>query len=718
MTIKIQVLESSNSKFHVTVTQSEVGEDSLITSLPAIPIELKSSLKRWKLGYYDIGSVREVCSSLRIQPVSAITSSELYQYRNSIKLSFNQWLDTSNELREYLIRVASQLRSKHQDIRILLDIPNSTLYYFPWQEWNLFENHFPQSEIAIRVKGKRDEKIQPIVKCWKVRILVVIGNSEGINPEQDLEIIKQLEKKGAKIDILENPSREKLRDAFKTEPGYHLFIFAGHSQSNEDGTIGWLELNKEDILTISSFKDNFKRAIDRGLQLAIFNSCDGLGLAKQMAELNLPQSIVMREPIPDRIAVEFLKHFFHHFSQNKSVVVSLRETRKDLEPFEREGRLPGAQWLPVICTRESAPSLTWNKLRRNPTAYILLGLVGLTATVTLLGLFLKGELSKPSPLSTSTTCPQTIASSPQNNHTEKAFGFNCFVDVVNVPKGTWLHSGSTTWAPIRGKINPQLEKIFPEFHLRYTNHPDKPPGSGTGIHMLLEGQISFAESSRPLKEDELRQGSMRGIQLKQDAIAIDAIAVAVHPNLPIKSLTLEQLKGIYTGKIDNWKKVGGPDLAIQLYARSKDSGTTDFFQTDVLGGSPFSHRIIEIETPTVAIQKLSQEMNLGGIFFATASQLVSQCSIKLLALSRNAESPPVTPYKEPLISPNDCNQETHNTINLDAFRNNKYPISRRIFLITRQDDSVDKQAGEAYSSLLLTNEGQKLIEEAGFIPIR
>ncbi|MGB6167506.1 MAG: CHAT domain-containing protein, partial [Geitlerinemataceae cyanobacterium] len=195
------------------------------------------------------------------------------------------------------------------------------------------------------MKGKGDEKVKPISRCWKVRILLVIGNSEGIQPDRDLKIVKDLEKKGASVTILKNPSRETLRDVFKQEPGYHIFVFAGHSQSNEDGTIGWIELNPEDSLTIKSFKDNFKRAIDRGLQLAIFNSCDGLGLAQQIAELNLPQSIVMREPIPDKIAVEFLKHFFHHFSQNKSVVFSLRETRKDLEPFEREGGIPGAQWL-------------------------------------------------------------------------------------------------------------------------------------------------------------------------------------------------------------------------------------------------------------------------------------------------------------------------------------------------------------------------------------
>lgn len=716
LTIKLQILEGVEQKFYIAVSHSESSEDSLTTSLPAIPVELESSFQQWKLGYYSLRSVSEVCPSLRIKAISAISSSELYEHRHSIKLAFNQWLDGSKELREYLIRIASQVRSPKSDIQILLDLQNPKLYYFPWQEWNLFESYFPSSEILIRVKGKGNEKVKPIVRHWQVRILLVVGNSDGIHPERDLTIVKSLEKKGAKVDILKNPSLEQLRDAFKREPGYHIFIFAGHSQSNENGTIGWLELNQNDRLTIDSFKDNFKRAIDRGLQLAIFNSCDGLGLAKQIAELNLPQSIVMREPIPDRIAVEFLKHFFDRFSQNKSLYLSLRETRKDLEPFDRQGGIPGAQWLPVLCTRESAQPLTWKKLRKNSTAYVF---ISVAAIVTAIGLFFSKDRTSQSLLQAQfNTCPQTIDLHRSSDRLGQNIAPKCFVDVVNVPKGTWLHSGSTTWAPIRGLLNPEIERIFPDFHLVYTTHPDKPPGSETGIQMLLDGQISFAESSRPLNEEELRQASMRGIQLKQDAIAIDAIAVAVHPDLPIPDLTLEQLKEMYTGKIDNWKQVGGPDLEIKLYTRSSDSGTTDFFQSYVLGEAQFSNRILEIDTPTLAVRKLNQPDDIGGIFFATASQLVAQCEIKTLPLRRTAKNPPVPPYQDPPIAPENCHRDRHNTINLDAFQNNQYPIVRRIFLITRQDNSVDKQAGEAYYTLLLTEEGQQLIKQAGFIPIR
>ncbi|MDY6936570.1 MAG: substrate-binding domain-containing protein [Cyanobacteriota bacterium] len=720
ITIKIQIVKSFEEKFYLTIPATRTGEDSLTTSLPRIPPELESSFKHWKQGYYDLRSVREVYTSPhRLEFVPTISDAELYEYRNSTKLKLNQWLDTNSQLREYLIRLASQPQIQNKNIRILLDLQTPQLYYFPWQEWKLFEDYFPQSEVCIRFKGSGDKKVKPISKSWKVRILLVLGNSDGIQVKEDLQIIQDLAKKGAKVDLLKNPSRENLRDAFKKEPGYHIFIFAGHSCSNEDGSIGWLELSPNDRLTIESFKDNFRRAIDRGLQLAIFNSCDGLGLAQQIARLNLPQCIVMREPIPDRVAIEFLKNFFEHFSQNKPLAVAVRETRKDLEPFEAQGRVPGAQWLPVICTRESAKPLQWRKLRRNSTAYVLAGAAILFSSI---GLWLKFKPSGSLPqLARSEPCPQTMSEAEntiQNSieEIETSSPPQCLADVRDIPSGTWLYSGSTTWAPIRGIVHPKIKTLFPDFKLRYTQHPDKSPGSGTGIQMLLDGQVSFAESSRPLNDAELRQASMRDIRPKQDAVAIDAIAVAVHPDLPIEDLTLPQLKDIYTGQIENWQQVGGPDLEIQPYARSGDSGTTEFFQSYILGDAPFSDRAIEVETPTIAIREVNQ--NEGGIFFGTASQLVTQCGVKPLPLRRSADGASISPYREPAIAPEDCSPQTHNVINLAAFENDEYPLVRRLFLITRQDNSLDKQAGEAYYTLLLTDEGQESIEEAGFIPIR
>lgn len=100
-----------------------------------------------------------------------------------------------------------------------------------------------------------------------------------------------------------------------------------------------------------------------------------------------------------------------------------------------------------------------------------------------------------------------------------------------MPEGLFNYGGSTTWAPIRKVADPQIQTVFPNFQLRYTQHPTQPPGSGTGISMLLDGELAFSQSSRPLKDKEYQQAQQRGFQLEQIPVAIDGIAIAVNHDL-------------------------------------------------------------------------------------------------------------------------------------------------------------------------------------------
>ncbi|NEO48998.1 MAG: PstS family phosphate ABC transporter substrate-binding protein [Moorea sp. SIO4A3] len=234
--------------------------------------------------------------------------------------------------------------------------------------------------------------------------------------------------------------------------------------------------------------------------------------------------------------------------------------------------------------------------------------------------------------------------------------------------------------------------------------------------MLLDGQISFALSSRPIKNREFREAAVRGFRLKQVQVASDAIAIAVHPDLTIKGLTTEQLKDIYTGKITNWRQVGGPNLKITPYSRPSGSGTTDFFRETILGGDDFNQKVSFMPTTTQAVRKVAETK--GAIYYASAPEIVTQCKVKPLPLSFSNTSPFVTPYQPPLIPTENCPEQGRNQLNSEAFKTKKYPITRRLFVIIKQDGSVDERAGEAYGKLLLTDEGQKLIKEAGYIPRR
>jgi predicted NACHT family NTPase len=114
-------------------------------------------------------------------------------------------------------------------------------------------------------------------------------------------------------------------------------------------------------LTIADLKFAVKKAIERGLQLAIFNSCDGLGIARDLAELQIPQIIVMREPVADLVAKKFLEYFLSSFYNGKSLYLAVREARERLHGLEQES--PCASWLPVICQNLAENPVTWQGLR-------------------------------------------------------------------------------------------------------------------------------------------------------------------------------------------------------------------------------------------------------------------------------------------------------------------------------------------------------------------
>ncbi|MEB3279995.1 MAG: substrate-binding domain-containing protein [Lyngbya sp.] len=714
--IKLQLLESSEPGFHVNLTmlKSQEDFDSINGFLAAPPSELETSFKNWQESYFQLDGVRKVYT--RINPKSAICYSSLEQ-RNAVKHYLNQWLNNNDRrwqlFREELIYILSKLKNSGEETGILLDVSNTQLSHFPWQEWQLLESRFPDTEIAIRVRGS--DKIKSPLKSDKIKILMVIGTHEGLDTNQDLQVIQSLEQKGAEVKILIQPSKQELSDVFLKEDSYHIFVFSGHSESDEEDQIGWIYINDspKGRISIDEFKNNFRFLIEKGLQLAIFNSCDGLGLAHQLAKLNLPRCIVMREPVPDQVAIRFLEYFFAEFTQNKSLFSCVNRAKKALELFDFDDEnCPGAMWLPTLCVRESALSkpLTWEGLKQSETfghklnfkfitKTLLIGILGVSLSVIAWNIFSGARRQEPE------VCPQTIISRRQSNR--------CFAYVSNVPEGTIWHGGSTTWAPIHSIINPQIKKIFPEFNLTYKQHPTLPPGSRTGIDMLLKGQLVFAESSRPLKNEELQEARNRGFQLKQVPVAIDAIAVIVHPDIEIPGLSIEQLRDIYLGKINNWKEVGGPDLKITPYSRPTSGGTTQFFQENILGDENFSNNVVEISTTTEATRQVAQ--NPGGIYYASAPEIVPQCSVKPLPI-RQFTGEFIAPYKGSLVSPENCPNE-RNQLNIEAFQTNEYPLTRKIFVIVRLDGSIDEQAGEAYAKLLLTNQGQELIESAGFIPL-
>ncbi|MBG1266799.1 CHAT domain-containing protein [Nostoc sp. WHI] len=704
--VKLKLRRSSPDGFLVILTAKNLDEETE-GFLPPLPPNLESSFNEWQSAYRQIEAVRS-CATFRLTPKSVTIYSHA-EHTLAVKDELNQWLNTYDSrwrpIRDRLIAIAQQLHQLNEEIRVIIDAKDIDLRRLPWQEWNLFEEHYPNAEIALSAPKNSNQKINKLVpKSTKTRILVAVGKSDGINTKDDLKVIQDLETDGVEVRCLIKPSRRDLCEALWDDQGYDIFVFTGHSGSQEDGQIGWIELNDQDILTIEEFKEALKQAIDKGLQLAIFNSCDGLGLANQLAQLHLPQVIVMREPVPDPIAVDFLRYFFQEFTHNnKSLFSSVKKARKRLEHFKSD--YPGAIWLPTICIEANVEPLTWQGLRessppkpppiepndltpqpkKNIKPWLLIGLIGVVVSGGVS--YLAGKKA----------------------HSD--------LSSIIAPEGTWLYGGSTSWALIRQYVDPKIKKAHPQFELRYTDAINATPGSGTGIRMLLEGQLSFSQSSRPIADREYQQAQQRGLSLKQIPVALEGLAIAVHPDLSIPGLTLGQIKDIYTGKITNWNQVGGLDLKITAYSRRfEDGGTVEFLVDNILGKQKLGSNVVYVHDTTDGLRKLASDRS--GIYYASAPEVVPQCMIKALPIAKQGNTF-VAPYIEPLIKPEQCPNQ-RNKLNIDAFKTGQYPITRQMFVIVKQNNSgsLEQQAGEAYANMLLTTQGQKLMNEVGFVRIR
>ena len=284
---------------------------------------------------------------------------------------------------------------------------------------------------------------------------------------------------------------------------------------------------------------------------------------------------------------------------------------------------------------------------------------------------------------------------------------------LSAPSGQFNYGGSTSWAPTRSSLDASIQSALPQFQLRYVNPTDGPASTGSGVKMLLNKQLDFVQTSRPLTAQEKQQAQQAGTPLQEIAVALDGVAVAVNPSLNVSGLTLAQLQEIYTGKATNWRQVGGPNLTIVPISRKVGSGgTVDLFIDSVLSGQSFSPGVQFVGTTTQALQKLGNEP--GGIYFASAPEVIPQCTVKPLLIGRSAGQW-VPPYQEPIVPKDQC-PARRTQINAQTLRNGTYPLTRNLYVVVRQDAS--SKAGEAYANLLLSNAGQEMLEKAGFVKIR
>ena len=336
----------------------EIGEEresavrGLAGNLPPA-LKLSQALARWQQQYAELSNHSRIKPQQIIYDGSIDSQRKLVRIAKNLQYEFQQWLDSSSfyavnkHLREELDRSES--------IRLLVCSDRQEIYQLPWCSWDLSEN-YPNLEISLSNFDFQKVSIQPQVhQHHKVRILAILGDGEGIDLDADCNFLKSLE--GGNVTFLKEPSRQKLY-SYLWEKAWDIVFFAGHSQTI--ARQGILYLNQEDKLTIEQLKYGFAQAIANGLQLAIFNSCDGIGIAEELAKLALPQSIVMRMPIPDVMAQKFIKHFLQAYAGGNSLYLATKIARQRLQAEEKDS--PYASWLPIIYQNPAAIPPTWIEL--------------------------------------------------------------------------------------------------------------------------------------------------------------------------------------------------------------------------------------------------------------------------------------------------------------------------------------------------------------------
>ncbi len=323
--------------------------------------DLKDIYRQWQRAYWQMGlpsRLEAIAGETNFSDVSRLE--ECQKRSRQLRDRVREWLN-SRDFRPIREKVLEQL-SPTDTARVLLQTSDPFLQRIPWYELEFFQRYrnaevgiCPAAYQQVYYSGSRSEK---------VRILAVLGDSTGIDTEIDRALLESLA--GADIHFLDSPSCQTFTQALWDKQGWDILFFAGHSryfQSSDQDSLecsGELWLNPTEKLTISQLRHALGKAIGRGLNTAIFNSCDGLGLAADLADLHIPQVLVMREPVPDQVAHAFLQGFLESFSDGTPFYTAVRDAREKLQGLE--SRFPCATWLPVIIQNLAERPPTWQSL--------------------------------------------------------------------------------------------------------------------------------------------------------------------------------------------------------------------------------------------------------------------------------------------------------------------------------------------------------------------
>jgi phosphate transport system substrate-binding protein len=247
--------------------------------------------------------------------------------------------------------------------------------------------------------------------------------------------------------------------------------------------------------------------------------------------------------------------------------------------------------------------------------------------------------------------------------------------------------GSDTLVIVAQKWAQNYMKAHPEVKIQVTGG-----GSGVGLAALQNGQTDIADASRPINAKEQEACVLKfGAIPTEYKVAVDGLSVYVNKDNPIKELTLDQLQGIFTGKIQNWKDVGGNDAPINIYSRENSSGTYEFFKEHVLKKKDFAASAQTMPGTAVLVQRIESDPN--GIGYGGAAY---SATARAIGVKKDAASPAIEPTE-------------------DTVESGAYPIWRFLYNYVMPKSDTGDIAN--YLTWIRGDEGQKIAREEGYYPL-
>jgi hypothetical protein len=364
---KLIILKFDGGNFQdgFNVTLRIANEDEPLSTeisgkLPPNPL-MPENYQRWQSDFLDLDKcLRGRRGSTGVFDPKQIIEQCQQSAKNFIN-NFKDWLNSQDSaLQNLREKLCQKLGDPKESIRIIVQTDDAVLKKLPWHEWDLLANTYTQAEVALSPTEYEKPSVVQTTDKTAVRILAILGNSESIDVKSDEKSLNDLKPRGADIQFLPEPERTEISDNL-WEQNWDILFFAGHSSSQDEK--GRIFINCTDSLTIKQLKFGLRKAISHGLQLAILNSCDGLKLAEDLADLNIPQVIVMREPVPDQVAQMFLQFFLQAFTGGESLYVAVRHARERLHENGLDDKFPGASWLPIIYQNPTVIPPSWDQLK-------------------------------------------------------------------------------------------------------------------------------------------------------------------------------------------------------------------------------------------------------------------------------------------------------------------------------------------------------------------